>query len=78
VQNICEEFWHFNFVFILAIILEPYPNEAPERSLRIDHLQLPPSTKFPLHCFYSISIKSSGLSLEKNVDYDKDVLIFYN
>jgi hypothetical protein len=47
VENICEEFWYFEFVFILTIRLEPYLTEAPTRNLRIDYLQLPPSI-FPV------------------------------
>jgi hypothetical protein len=77
-ENICGEFWYFRFAFMLAIRLEPYPTEVPERSLRIDPLNLPPSIIFPLHSFPCISIKPSGHSLHKNVDYDKDVLMFYN
>jgi len=68
VQNICEEVWYFNFVFILAIILEFYLTVAPERSLRIDSLHFPPSITFQLHCFSFISFEPSGHSLQTNVD----------
>lgn len=71
-ENVCEEFGHFKFVFILEVRLGPYPTEALE----------PSATPFiyylPLHCFSRISTKPSGHYLKTNVAYDKNLLIFYN